>query len=286
MCRAWLQCAQPTSAPPSCRKSGTVLELLLARLDEQGLKISSPWETSDEEYIVDVLWSQIHKAWLENERWAGCTEIIEEVRTEWGQAQLCLKACGKLSRSQPAIFSVAQLRGSHTWWMHPEEVRSRQCQLTMPEYTALTSWLPAPHVRRVDETAVGLEASAPDAGEASPTCCGSTVAGGIPSKRICLKRAPLTPHAGAVDPVKCPQFIGGQIASTLLYDQLLLHYSPQDCLPEVDISNLSDSMLLGHLSRGRAVFPYPRNDNDTLMVECLLPLRKVVSPYPFSRSTW
>ena len=76
---------------------------------------------------------------------------------------------GKLGCSQPAIFSVAQLRGSHTWWMHPEELRSRQCQLTMPEYTALTNWLPASHVRRVDETAVGPEMSAPDAGEAPTT---------------------------------------------------------------------------------------------------------------------
>ena len=34
-------------------------------------------------------------------RWAGCTdsEVVEEVRTEWDQAQLCLNACGKLGGS-------------------------------------------------------------------------------------------------------------------------------------------------------------------------------------------
>ena len=79
-------------------KADTVLELLLARLDEQGLEISSPWAARDEESIVGVLWPRIHKAWLEKERWAGCTEVIEEVQTEWDQAQLCLKACEKPGR--------------------------------------------------------------------------------------------------------------------------------------------------------------------------------------------
>ena len=38
-----------------------------------------------------------------------------------------------------------------------------------------------------------------------------------------------------------------------------------------------------HLCQGRAVFPYPRNDDDTLLVECLMPLRTVVTPYPFKQ---
>jgi hypothetical protein len=123
-------------------KADTVLELLLALLDEQGLEISSPWEASEEECMVGVLWSRIHKAWLESKQCAGCTEDIAEVQTEWDQAQLC---CGKLSGSQPAILSPAQLRGSHTWWKHLEELRSQQCQLTMPEHTTLISWSPRVH---------------------------------------------------------------------------------------------------------------------------------------------
>ncbi len=67
-------------------RADTVLELLLARLDEQGLEISSPWEASDEEYIVYALWPRIYTAWLEKERWAGCTEVIEGVLTELDQA--------------------------------------------------------------------------------------------------------------------------------------------------------------------------------------------------------
>ena len=41
-------------------RTDTVLEMLLARLDEQSLEISSPWGASDEEHIVDALWPRIH----------------------------------------------------------------------------------------------------------------------------------------------------------------------------------------------------------------------------------
>ena len=55
-----------------------MLEMLLAMLNEQGLEISSPWAADDEAYIVDALWPRIHRACLEKERWAGCTEVIDE----------------------------------------------------------------------------------------------------------------------------------------------------------------------------------------------------------------
>ena len=262
-------------------KADTVLELLLARLDEQGLEISSPWAARDEESIVGVLWPRIHKAWLESQRWTGCTDVIEEVRTEWDQAQLCLKACKKLGGSQPAILSPAQLRGSNTWWMHLEELRSRQCQLTIPEYTALISWLPqaAPRVHRVGDTPVALEASVPATCEVSTTRCDSR--GG----QIRLEPAPFLAQTTAADPVQCPPCIRGHIIGTLQHDQLLLSSSPPDCLPEVDISKISDPLLLDYLCHGRAVFPYLCNDNDNgaLMLECLTPLRQVVSPYPFKQ---
>jgi len=100
-------------------KADTVLELLLARLDEQGLEISSPWAARDEESIVGVLWPRIHKAWLESQRWTGCTDVIEEVRTEWDQAQLCLKLVRSLAAlSQPYYplrSSGAVTPGGCTW---------------------------------------------------------------------------------------------------------------------------------------------------------------------------
>ena len=92
-----------------------------------------------------------------------------------------------------------------------------------------------------------------------------------------------TTRAEIITPVQCPQCIGGQIADTLQHNQLVLRYSPPADLPETVISKISDPQLLTYLCHGRAVFPYPRNDNDTLMVECLMPLRTVVSPYPFKQ---
>jgi hypothetical protein len=74
-----------------------------------------------------------------------------------------------------------------------------------------------------------------------------------------------------------PSCIGGLITDTLQHNQLVLRYSPPDCLPEVDISRISDPLLLDYLCQGRAVFPYSCNTDDTFLVECLTPLRKVVS---------
>ena len=80
-----------------------------------------------------------------------------------------------------------------------------------------------------------------------------------------------------------PPCIGGLIIDTLQHNQLVLRYSPPDCLPEVDISRISDPLLLDYLCQVRAVFPYSCNDDDTFLVECLMSLRKVVSPYPFKQ---
>lgn len=266
-------------------RADTVLELLLTRLDEQGLEISSPWAVADKECIVEALWPRIHNAWLEKERWNGCTEVLEAVRAEWVQAQLCLKACAKLGDSPMAILSTVQLRsesGDHTRWMRLDELISQKCHLTMSEYTALTSWLPAPTAIRVREVADSPEALA--AGEASNTCRGHEDECDHPSQKPRYDRMPLTTtRAEIITPVQCPQCIGGQIADTLQHNQLVLRYSPPADLPETVISKISDPQLLTYLCHGRAVFPYPRNDNDTLMVECLMPLRTVVSPYPFKQ---
>ena len=69
----------------------------------------------------------------------------------------------------------------------------------------------------------------------------------------------------------------------LQHNQLVLRYSPPAGLPDTDISKIADPQLLDFLCHGRAVFPYPCNDNNTLMVECLASLRTVVSPYPFKQ---
>jgi hypothetical protein len=70
-----------------------VMERFLLRLDEQGLEISSPWEAGANKSLLEALWPRLHRAWLEKERWAGCTEVTDVVQNKWNQAQLCLKAC-------------------------------------------------------------------------------------------------------------------------------------------------------------------------------------------------
>jgi hypothetical protein len=95
------------------RKAESVLELFLSRMDEQGL-FSSPWEIGEEESIAGALWPRILRAWLEKERWVGCREVAEQVRKEWDQAQLCLKACEKLGSAEPAILPTSQRRGCQT----------------------------------------------------------------------------------------------------------------------------------------------------------------------------
>jgi hypothetical protein len=69
----------------------------------------------------------------EEERWAGCTEVGDEVRSEWDQAQLCLKACEKLGSTEPAITSIMNFSDSQNQWLHVEALKKRKCHLTAPD---------------------------------------------------------------------------------------------------------------------------------------------------------
>ncbi len=61
-------------------RANSVLELLLLRLDEQGLDISSPWRISGGDLIFSVLWPKLYAAWLSKEQWAGCREPRRSTR--------------------------------------------------------------------------------------------------------------------------------------------------------------------------------------------------------------
>jgi hypothetical protein len=170
--------------------------------------------------------------------------------------------------------------------MRLDELISRKCHLTMSEYTALTAWLPAPIASRVGEPADSdiLEVLEDAAAEASNTCGGNSTEYDRPSKRRRHGRMQMTKtRAESTAPEYCPQCIRGQITDMLQHNQLVLRYSPPAGLPDTDISKIADPQLLDSLCHGRAVFPYPCNDNNTLMVECLASLRTVVSPYPFEQ---
>jgi hypothetical protein len=63
-------------------------------------------------------------------------------------------------------------------------------------------------------------------------------------------------------------------------------YTLQDGLPEVNVSTISDQQLLEYLCQNRAVISYPRNDEEILLVEGLVPRRTVVNrsnPYLYSQ---
>ncbi len=91
-------------------------ELLLLRLDERGMELSSPWSHSPGLSIIEVLCPYILNAWLTKERWAGCTELDEEVQLKWKTAKLCVQACKKLGSAKKAILTVSQLYNSHSQW--------------------------------------------------------------------------------------------------------------------------------------------------------------------------
>jgi len=263
-------------------KADTVLERLLDRLDKQGLEISSPWGDNQEEYVVAALWPRIHKAWLAKEKRAGDQEELDAERSEWSLAQLCLKACRKLGCSDPAaILSTAQLKGSQARWLCLEELRTRKCHLTASEHAALTSWLPEPLRREAGELPARLEASLSEASEFLMASNADDVTCNSLSRMSQLKRAPLS--VATLDPARCPPYIGGQIVDTVQCNQMILCHMPSTCLPDVDISALPDAILLHHLCSERAIFPLSCSDSDTIMVECLVPLRRVVSPYPFKQ---
>jgi hypothetical protein len=60
-------------------RAKSVLELLLLRLDEQGLDISSPWRLPGDDPIVSVLWPKLYAAWLSKEQWVGCQEVDDDM---------------------------------------------------------------------------------------------------------------------------------------------------------------------------------------------------------------
>jgi hypothetical protein len=85
--------------------------------------------------------------------------------------------------------------------------------------------------------------------------------------------------------LRCPPCIRGLISGVQPLEQsvLRLRCIPQDGLPGVDISAITDQQLVEYLCQHRAVFPCPRSDEDILSIECLVPLRAVVHPYLYSQ---
>ena len=55
--------------------------------------------------------------------------------------------------------------------------------------------------------------------------------------------------------LRCPPCIRGQISGVQPHEQLVLGCTPQDGLPVVDISAITDQQLVQYLCQHQAVFP-------------------------------
>ena len=269
-------------------RANSVLELLLLRLDEQGLDISSPWRVSGGDLIVSVLWPKLYAAWLSKEQWAGCREVDEAVRKLWEQAQLCLAACASLGSAEPAILLTSQLRGTQTQWLRLDELANRHCRLSPVEYAALTSWLSLLETQQLEKStaASGPSEVTEDCSAFSdilPQQCHSAARNA--TMRTDLPRLECETSVGIKrqERLRCPPCIRGLISGIQPHEQLVLRCIPQVGLPGVDISAITDQHLVECLCQHRAVFPCPRSDEDILSVECLVPLRAVMHPYLFSQ---
>jgi hypothetical protein len=104
------------------------------------MEFSSPWPQHHGLSIIETLWPNILNAWLEKERWAGCTELDEEVQNNWKKAQLCLQACKELGRAKEAILNILQLCASNGPWSSFPDLQ-RSCHLTQEEHATLMNCL-------------------------------------------------------------------------------------------------------------------------------------------------
>jgi len=130
--------------------SESLLTLLLLRLDEQGLEVSTPWAPQAGLLIAEVIWPKLWCAWRAKE----ASSLIDlraplfssgEAHATWEQAKQCLLALSKLG--QAGILTISDLRGQARHWLTLSELRLRSCHLTVSVYQTLCIWLdqaPAP----------------------------------------------------------------------------------------------------------------------------------------------
>ncbi len=147
-----------------------------------------------------------------------------------------------------------QFRGSQTQWLHVSELKKRQCHLSLEEYTTLTSWLPSSVLPREQQ-------SRPNSAHSSSVI--------VPSE--------------ARGPIRLPPCIAGQVIKTGEHNCLVLKSLAHHNTPDANISFISDQQLATHLCQCRAVFPLQISADIAPLVECLVPLRRVVQLYSLSQ---
>jgi hypothetical protein len=120
--------------------SESLLKLLLLRLDEQGLEVSTPWARQAGLPIAEILWPQLWCAWRAKEASSQIDDRAPlfssgEAHATWEQAKQCLLAISKLGHA--GLIMVSELRGQAGRWLSLSEARLRSSHLTASEYQTL-----------------------------------------------------------------------------------------------------------------------------------------------------
>jgi ribonuclease HI len=252
-------------------ESGSLLGQILLRLDEQGLSVTSPWPQLTGILITEVVWPQLHQAWRAKELTSAIDRSAPlfsdgEAQAVWEQAKLCLQALRKLGAG--GILELSKLYGQAGRWLAWREGHLRDCGLTQVEHATLLSWLDSAQSSANKEP----EKSGADCSEQPPAV----------SQRVERIKEQDPDNAPCVE---LPPCICGLARSNASHDRIVLECSPNPLvgtrLGDVsDLHCISDIDLAWVLCRSRAVFSFAVSDSKMTTVECLLPLRAVLSLVP------
>ena len=234
----------------------SVTELLMFRLNEQGLDISCPWEPLADRLLAEVLWPQLCEVWQLKETWAGCRELDEELQTRWGQAKQCLVALQELGKV--GILTLPHLRHTPASWLHISDLRRRNCDLSEKDYHTLLAWISA-------------------AGILPTQVAGQRVEGSVVPPDAHLTNQP--GQDSNSDPVsarvRLPACIVGSVQAIAPNDQVELVSPPTGAGGATQLRAVTDSTLITTLCRARSVFQIRLNGHSFTAVECLAPLSRI-----------
>ena len=257
----------------------SVVELLLVRLDELGLEVSSPWTSNCGQLIMVALWPQLLGAWKTRAIGTGSP-------SDWIQALNCARTLRQLVSA--GISTVAQLQGPGQRWLAWREVAPHR--VSEQAYQTLIQWL-SKH-QELDRSPGGRPGPIVHDDSVSPSLEPNVCAAPVLHRRVSVScgrwRSCQAVTASLVQwptmtvmlppqpPI--PPCIKGVASSTAQHDCVVLNHMANAQVPETPLCSVADGQLGETLCRFRAVFSFTLNGNDHLTVECLAPLDRVWQP--------
>ena len=229
----------------------SVIELLMLRLDEQGLEVSSPWEMLPDRLLADVVWPQLRDLWNRKETWAGCSELDEDLQNGWDQAKQCLTVLRHLGRN--GILTIQHFKNTPDSWIGLSDLRRRHCEISEKEYNTFLEWIRAAGVLPAD--AIGTQRLTP-----------------AMTSAVQLKQ---TDNSGenpveAISRVRLPTCIVGSVQSIEPHDQIKLAPPPLSASGATLLQDVSNSTFIEELCRARAEISIALDGSTVLVAECLM----------------